>query len=66
MPRRKRTAIKDPKLWAAAEHAITTPQQNTLMERYFATGNRWSKRVVGYSPTSTPMYKIVPNQLVEV
>ena len=62
-PRRKRTAINDPKLRDAAEHAITTPQQKTLAERYFATGNRWRRRFVGYSPTKTPIYRIVPSQL---
>ena len=62
-PRRKRTAIREAKLCVAAEQAITTPQQNTLAERYFDTGSRWSSKFVGYSPTSTPIYKIVPSQL---
>jgi hypothetical protein len=63
IPRRKRTVIKPAKLVAAAEQAMTAPQQKTLTARYLATGSFWSRRLVGYSPTSTPMYRIVPSQL---
>ena len=54
-PSKNRTTIRDLKSFAAAEHAITTPQRKTLEARYFATGSFWSNKLVGYSPTSTPM-----------
>lgn len=63
IPSRNRTTIKALKSLAAAEQAMTTPQRKTLAATYFATGSFCSKRLVGYSPTSTPMYNIVPSQL---
>lgn len=64
MPSKNRTTIKDLKSLAAAEQAMTTPQKKTLAATYFATGSFCSRRLVGYSPTRTPMYKIVPSQLI--
>lgn len=63
MPSRNRTTIKDLKSLAAAEQAMTMPHRKTLAATYFATGSFCSRRLVGYSPTSTPMYNIVPSQL---
>lgn len=63
-PSKKRTAMRDAKFFAAAEQAITQPHKNTFVARYLATGSFWRRRFVGYSPTKTPMYKIVPSQLV--
>jgi hypothetical protein len=40
---------------AAAEQAMTTPQQNTFADKYLATGSFWSSMFVGYSPTRIPM-----------
>jgi hypothetical protein len=57
--------MRDLKFSAAAEQAITQPQRKTFVARYLATGNFWRRRFVGYSPTKTPMYKIVPSQLVQ-
>lgn len=70
-PRRNRTAIKLRKFFAAAEHETTAPQRNTLVvvsrthherkgssyfaARYFATGNFWSRKFVGYSPARIPI-----------
>jgi hypothetical protein len=54
-PRRNRTTMSEAKFLAAAEQAMTQPQQKTLTARYFATGSFWRRRLVGYSPTRTPM-----------
>lgn len=48
-PSRKRTVIRPPKLLQAAVRATTMPQMNVLAARYFATGRRVMRKVVGYS-----------------
>jgi hypothetical protein len=55
IPSRKRTTIRVLKSLAAAEQAITKPQQNTFADKYLATGSFWSSKLVGYSPTRIPM-----------